>query len=155
MAPRDLELKIPPGVVFLATGAVMWLAARALPGFGFDFPSRRGLVWALLAAGLVLGAAGVATFVRLRTSLDPRTPHTASAFVTSGVYGLSRNPMYLGLVLVLLSWSFALANVLAFPFTAAFVLYLTRFQIEPEERALRAAFGEAYAGYAARVRRWV
>jgi protein-S-isoprenylcysteine O-methyltransferase Ste14 len=63
--------------------------------------------------------------------------------------------MYLGLLLVLLGFAIWLGNVLAPIMLVAFVLYLTRFQIVPEERVLREKFGEEYAGYMRRVRRWL
>lgn len=63
--------------------------------------------------------------------------------------------MYVGMALLLLSWAVYLSAVLPFAGPLLFALYITRFQIQPEERALRAIFGEAYAAYAARVRRWL
>ena len=83
------------------------------------------------------------------------TPASASSLVTSGVYGVTRNPMYVGLLFVLVAW----ASLLAAPWTLigplVFVAYISRFQIAPEERALSTIFGDAYSQYRTRVRRWL
>ncbi|MCL2645176.1 MAG: isoprenylcysteine carboxylmethyltransferase family protein, partial [Betaproteobacteria bacterium] len=84
----------------------------------------------------------------------PTTPTEASSLVVSGVYRFTRNPMYLGGFVMLLAWSLWLAKFSACFFLAFFVLYLTRFQIIPEERVLRARFGTEYDDYTKRVRRW-
>jgi len=75
--------------------------------------------------------------------------------VSSGIYAVTRNPMYVGLLLVLI----ALAIFLSSPWTlvgpAAYFLYIGRFQIAPEERALTALFGTEYTEYLSKVRRWL
>lgn len=73
----------------------------------------------------------------------------------AGPYRFTRNPMYLGMVLILLAWCLWLGNAAALLALAAFVGYITRFQIVPEERALAGRFGAAYEDYRRRVRRWV
>jgi len=82
-------------------------------------------------------------------------PQSSSVLVVSGVYKLTRNPMYLGFLLVLLGWAVFLSNVLAFLLLQAFIAYMNRFQIEPEERALASLFGQDFADYKSRVRRWL
>jgi len=73
----------------------------------------------------------------------------------SGVYRLTRNPMYLGFLLVLLGWAIFLSNALAFLLLPAFIFYMNRFQIEPEEKALTSLFGQQFVAYTSRVRRWL
>ena len=75
--------------------------------------------------------------------------------MVSGVYAATRNPMYLGLLLVITGWAVFLSNAVAFLFLPAFVSYMNRFQIEPEERALAARFGQAFVTYKSRARRWL
>jgi protein-S-isoprenylcysteine O-methyltransferase Ste14 len=82
-------------------------------------------------------------------------PESSSSLVVSGIYKLTRNPMYLGLLLVLLGWAIYLTNVLVFLLLPAFILYINRFQIAPEERALTALFGQEFAAYKSRTRRWL
>ncbi len=151
----QLELRVPPPVVAGATALLMWLAARPLAPLDFPLPGKTGLAPALAVAGLSLGVVALLQFKRARTSHHPRTPHEASTLVTGGLYRFTRNPMYLGVLLVLAGWAVWLANVAAFAGLPAFVAYLNRFQIGPEERALEARFGAAFAEYRRAVRRWL
>ena len=89
------------------------------------------------------------------TLFTPLAPEQASALVVRGVFRWTRNPMYLAMLLVLVSWACIVANAAALAILPLFVAYLNRFQIVPEERALRAKFGEAYEDYMRRVRRWI
>ena len=75
--------------------------------------------------------------------------------MTWGIYSITRNPMYLGLLTMLSGWAVFLSNALAFLFLPAYVLYINRFQIETEERTLTALFGQDYVAYQGRVRRWI
>ena len=152
---RSLELKAPPLAVVLITAAFMWVAARAAPAFGVVLPARSILAAGLAVAGVATSVLGVVAFRRARTTVNPMRPESSSALVVTGVYRLTRNPMYLGFLLLLLGWALLLSNALALAFLPAFVLYMSRFQIVPEERALASAFGPEYAAYSARVRRWV
>jgi protein-S-isoprenylcysteine O-methyltransferase Ste14 len=145
-----LELKIPPALTGAVTAMGMWLVSRALPTFSFA-PLR------VVAVGMGLTGAGSAmlSFWRAHTTANPMKPSSASFLVTSGIYGFTRNPMYLGPFFVLVGWALYLGNALAFLFLPAFILYMNRFQIEPEERALTALFGQEFVAYASRVRRWI
>jgi protein-S-isoprenylcysteine O-methyltransferase Ste14 len=147
---------IPPLALVGLLAVLMWLAARVFPQAGMLF-SGRGLVCAATGvAGLVLCALGVLPFRRAGTTVDPTRPERASALVTTGIYSVSRNPMYLGMLLVIVAWGIYLANAAGLVLAPlAFVLYLDRVQIPREERALATAFGSDYAGYASRVRRWL
>lgn len=152
---RLLENRIPPPLVMACTGAGMWLAA--VPAGGLPSPSPLQL--ALAIAGVLAGAffclAGVVSFRRARTTVNPLRPQNASALVSSGIYRVSRNPMYVGFALFLVALAAVLGSLPALAGVALFVLYITRFQILPEERALRALFGADFEAYCARVRRWL
>lgn len=150
-----IELKVPPPVVTLAVGLLMWGLARGLPAFDFPLPGRRGLAWAFVLVGIASMSACVLQFRRAGTTVDPMKPTKASALVDTGFYRFSRNPIYLADGLILVGWGIWLANAASLAAIALFVAYLNRFQIEPEERALRAAFGAEFDAYRARVRRWV
>ncbi len=150
-----LRVKVPPGVIFLIAAAAMWLLARFTPEFRFYFPGRAVIASVLLGAGILIVGLGVAAFRRARTTLNPRQPQNASALVTSGIYRLTRNPMYLGLLLVLIAWGVALAHGPALVVLPAFVLYMNRFQIAPEEVVLSRLFGPDFSAYTRQVRRWL
>jgi protein-S-isoprenylcysteine O-methyltransferase Ste14 len=152
-----LEHRIPPPVVGAVVAAGMWVLARKvgilpLPDFGLKL-----LLTALLAAvGLAFDLAGLRAFLARRTTINPLRPERASSLVTDGVYRITRNPMYIGMVFLLLAWGVHLADVAALLLgPLAYVLYLNRFQIAPEERILLGLFGDDYRAYMGRVRRWV
>jgi protein-S-isoprenylcysteine O-methyltransferase Ste14 len=154
-AMRVLENRIPPPVVAALFGFVMWLLADAMPDF-----RERGIVGIILVAGLVLCGsvfciAGLIAFRRARTTVNPLKPGSASSMVSSGIYRLSRNPMYVGFALFLAAWGVWLASLWSIPGVLGFIVYITRFQIVPEERAMRSLFGAEFAEYSRRVRRWL
>lgn len=142
-------------MVLAVVAALMWLAARAAPAAGVPLPNRHAIALGLAAVGMGVAVAGVVSFRRAKTTVNPLKPETASSLVLSGVYRVTRNPMYLGALILLIGWAAYLANFLALVLSSAFVAYLNRFQIVPEERALAARFGAEYSAYCASVRRWI
>jgi protein-S-isoprenylcysteine O-methyltransferase Ste14 len=150
-----LEHRIPPPLVALAIGLLMWLSSYAIPQTALPPAVRlvEGLALAVAAGALLLPA--VRTFRRLRTTVNPVRIGTASHLVTTGVYRLTRNPMYLGLALLLTALAFFLGSLWSLLGPVALVLYLTRFQIIPEERAPIGIFGQSYSDYCRSVRRWL
>jgi protein-S-isoprenylcysteine O-methyltransferase Ste14 len=150
-----LDLKVPPDAVWLGVAAVMGLAAATAPGLTIPLLLRLGVAAPLVAAGIVVIVSARLSLSRARTTWRPAQPRRATNLVTSGVYRFSRNPIYLGMLLALLAWAVALASPLALALSAVFVLYMDRFQIRPEERALTAVIGDEYRDYVRRVRRWL
>lgn len=150
-----LEHRVPPPVVGLVIAALNWLVAWRFPALAHPFAGGAILGGAIaLAGGLIVLAGGVA-FRQHRTTVNPLRPEASTAVVTSGVYRWTRNPMYLGMLLVLLGWATYLAHPGAIVLLPLFVAYIQRFQIVPEERALLAKFGPRYRDYMQRVRRWI
>lgn len=150
-----LELKVPPDVVWLAVAALMWLAAVLARRLTVEVPLRLWVAVVLTACGVALIVAARVALARAHTTWAPTAPERTSSLVTGGVYRFTRNPIYLGMLLVLLAWAAVLANLLALALVAVFVAYMDRFQIGPEEAALSARLGEGYRDYRAQVRRWV
>tara|TARA_R110002074_G_scaffold31444_5_gene88305 strand:+ start:1010 stop:1285 length:276 start_codon:yes stop_codon:yes gene_type:complete len=91
----------------------------------------------------------------MKTTINPTKPGRASFLIIFGVFKITRNPMYAGIMLALIAWAIFLSSPWALLGPLAFVLYISRFQIAPEESALDALFGPEYAAYKARVRRWI
>jgi protein-S-isoprenylcysteine O-methyltransferase Ste14 len=152
---RVLELRIPPIAVVLIIAPLMWLSSLAVPKFGFVIPIRDFIAVAFAVAGAATSVSGVLSFRRAGTTVNPLTPGASSTLVRSGVFTLSRNPMYLGFLMLLLAWGIYLSNALALLFIPLFFVYMNRFQIEPEESALRSRFGQEFDSYASHVRRWL
>ena len=133
----------------------MWATARTVPALGLALPAKPVIAGGLAAGGVLVALLGIVSFRRAKTTVNPLSPETASALVTSGIYQRTRNPMYLGMLLVLLGWAVFLANVLTVVFPVAFVVLMNRLQIVPEERALTARFGPTFTDYQSKVRRWL
>lgn len=150
-----LELKIPPVGVFLLAGAAMWGLERAVPAAAIELPARLFIVLALFAAASGIALAGIVAFYRHDTTVDPVRPGKATSLVVASIYRHTRNPMYLGLALLLVAWAAYLANAVSLLLIPAFIAYMNRFQIKPEERALQDKFGSSYTRYMSEVRRWL
>lgn len=152
---RALELKIPPVVIVLLLGAAMTVLAHFTPAFDLAVPANRVLAAGLAGLGIGIALLGVRSFRRAGTTVNPLQPAAASQLVVAGIYRRTRNPMYLGMLLVLLGWAMFLTNALAFPAATAFIPLMNRLQIGPEERILAATFGPAFTAYQSTVRRWL
>lgn len=155
MTARSLELKVPPPVVTVAVAALMWMASRAVPSMAAPTSIRLTLALMVAATGLVLGVAAMRTFSRAGTTVNPMKPQATTALVTHGIYRISRNPMYVSLLLYLAGFALFLANWASALGLALFIAYMNRFQIEPEERVLKERFGEEFDAYKRTVRRWI
>ena len=149
----NIENKIPPPVIALIFGAVMWLVSS-----GTHYPIGTTRILGVLASWLVgtyFSVSALMLFRKAKTTLNPLKPQSATSLVVSGVFGLSRNPMYVGMGFVLLAWSIYLGSFLALLGIIGFVIFINQFQIVPEERAMLALFGEEFVSYSKKVRRWL
>ena len=152
---KTLELRVPPVVQFLIAATGMWLISTLTPQLEFFLPARSVISGIIVILALIPAGAGILAFKQAHTSTNPVNPDAATSVVTTGIYAFTRNPMYLGLALLLLSNAIMLSHALAFVFVPAFMLYITHYQIKPEERVLTQKFGEAYQTYQKNVRRWI
>ena len=150
-----LEVKIPPPAVTALLAVLMWGISLATPALEVPGLPRVAIAVALALTGFSIDVAGLISFRRAKTTINPMKPGATSALVTSGIYRMSRNPMYVGLLFLLVAWAVFLASAWALIGPATFVLYINRFQIEPEERVLANMFGATYSAYKSAVRRWL
>ncbi len=152
---RNLECLIPPPVVFAVCAGLMWLMAPFFEPVILPQPYAIWAMWGLIALGALLDFSSIVEFLKERTTINPIRVSKATALITSGFYRISRNPMYSGLAV----WLGAFAIYLQVWETAAmivvFMLYITRFQIIPEERIMTRLFGDRYVAYTHQVRRWL
>ncbi|MGB1158129.1 MAG: methyltransferase family protein [Porticoccaceae bacterium] len=148
-----LKNKVPPPLITLFFGGLIYYTSALLPSVTFGWQGLLALIILVVALGIIVMA--VATFRQLQTTVNPLLPKSASALATSGIFSYSRNPMYLGMLLILIALSVytgALASVLLLP---SFVAYIWIMQIAPEEQAMSELFGDEFTDYCHRVRRWL
>ena len=150
-----LELKIPPPVVAVLVAGAMWGISLVAPLLEVSTLTRIIVALTIALAGGGFSLTGIISFLRERTTVNPMKPETTSSLVSSGIYRVTRNPMYVGLLFVLVAWAVFLSSPWALLGPLAFVLYISRFQIVPEERVLSTMFGTGYSAYKSRVRRWL
>jgi len=152
---RWLELRVPPRLVAVAVGLGMWAISFLEPRF--DLPQSHHWATALGSAlgGAAITFTGAARLRAAKTTLLPMRPQKTTLLVTTGIFGWTRNPMYLGLLTALVGWAGFLSSAWPLLGPVVFVLYVNRFQIRPEERVLAQLFAAEYAKYTRRVRRWL
>ncbi len=148
-------MKIPPIVQILAMGALAWGLSQYVPAWKFGGAPVLVLSAIFVLAGVGLLAVALNIFRIHDTTFDPLDPSKAENLVVTGVYRFTRNPMYLGLAFLLLAWCLYLGDVVAFISIPIFVVAMNELQIKAEEAALLNKFGEQYAQYRMRVRRWI
>jgi protein-S-isoprenylcysteine O-methyltransferase Ste14 len=152
---RTLELRVPPPVVALLVALAMWGVSRSSVTAAAPEVLRVSLAAVLAAVGIAFDVLGLVAFRRAKTTINPMKPQSTSSMVESGIYRVTRNPMYVGLVFILCAWAVFLWSWWALLGPFAFAAYIGRFQIAPEEEALASLFGAEYLAYKARVRRWL
>jgi protein-S-isoprenylcysteine O-methyltransferase Ste14 len=152
---KALELKIPPPIVAIIFAGCMWIVARISPDCLISFPYK--ITWSsiLSIAGGIISGLGILSFLSAGTTLNSMRINSVSTFVVSGIYCYTRNPMYLGLLFVLLGWLIFLSNLLTVLFIPLFILYMNYFQIKPEEKVLEKKYGKDFIHYKLKVGRWL
>jgi protein-S-isoprenylcysteine O-methyltransferase Ste14 len=150
-----LENRIPPPIVMVVIGLAMWALSWVTPTVPISSGIRYGVVGVLLVFGISVAGLALSSFRRAGTTINPVAINNASSLVTTGIYAFTRNPMYVGLTTLLVTFAILLSNAWLLAGPLLFGLYITRFQIIPEERVMQAKFGAAYGAYKARVRRWL
>lgn len=147
-----LALRIPPLVIFAVAAACMF----ALSNFHFEATAWSLILsYAIWLVAAIIAVSAVLSFSQSKTTVNPHKPDTAKTLVVSGVFHYSRNPMYLSLAMILVGGAFWLNTLWVILPIVCFVVYLTYFQIKPEEVVLAKKFGAEYQRYCARVRRWL
>lgn len=150
-----MKLLIPPPLYAFAAWVSTWAVQHFLPALNTAFPGQSILAWSLIALGLGIGVIAVGSFFQTGTTISPHTPEKTAKLVTGGLFGFSRNPMYLAMLLVLVGYALGRGNPLGLLPVVAFVIIIEAVQIRPEEAVLEEKFGEDYRAYKRRVRRWL
>lgn len=152
---HPFELKIIPVIQVVIAAILMVFIAKTLPVSQGLLTVKWFIGGIFIALGLLFGLGGIISFRLAKTTVNPTKPTEATSLVQSGIYKITRNPMYVGLVCVLISCAAWLGSVYSLPIIVLFMLYMSRFQILPEERALIELFGDEYIEYCLKVKRWL
>ena len=150
-----MRLRIPPPILMLLAAGLMWMLDHYMPLAQWIDPPWHRLGGLVAAVGISIDVAALICFRKAGTTVNPLDPSKASRLVTDGVFRVTRNPMYLGLVLLLIGWGVWLGSASPWLVPPLFVIALTMVQIIPEEHALRRCFGEPYLSYQRKVPRWI
>ncbi len=145
--------KIPPPIVTLSFGLMIYFSRNVFPDINNIIFYILSLFFIILGPFILISA--VRSFKAEQTTINPININNASSLVISGVFKYSRNPMYLGMVFILLALSLRFNIVGGILFTFIFIMYITKFQIIPEEAAMKSIFGEDFNKYKNKTRRWI
>lgn len=148
-----METKIPPPIVTLIFGLAIYLSRTIFPKIEIQYSSFFGMV--LLLLGFLILISAVKLFRNDKTTVNPLSPEQATKLVTNGIFKLSRNPMYLGMAVILASVAVFFNIIGGIIFMALFCLYITKFQIIPEEKAMKELFAQDFEQYMQATRRWI
>lgn len=146
----NLDTKIPPPIVTIIILSIIYLFDLNQYNLNTDIISL-----ILLLSGIIFILSAVIQFVNRKTTVNPTKPHKTTALVITGTYKITRNPMYLGMLLIIISFAFYKASIISLILVPFFIFYINKFQIEPEEFEMRNKFGKEYEDYCKKVDRWI
>ena len=145
--------KIPPPIVTFFFGLCIYLSRPYFPEFSFSILNSLSTISFVL--GITVFATAVSSFKRQNTTVNPISIEKASSLVVNGVFKYSRNPMYLGMLFILLGLTFKFNLIGGLLFTSIFMIFISIFQIKPEEAAMEKLFDQEWKDYIKNVRRWL
>ena len=148
-----MKNRIPPPIVTFICGITIYYSKSFFNQF-LSYSNNRLSIFFLIL-GLFIFISAVRSFRKQKTTVNPLAPKQASSLVVSGIFKYSRNPMYLGMLIVLLSISFKFNLAGGIVISLFFYLFITRFQIFPEEEAMNELFGDEFIEYSNKTRRWI
>ena len=151
-----MKTKIPPPIIMLFFGALIYFEDKYFPiSVSIEFDEQRIVTICNFIVGACIMALGMLEFGKVKTTVDPLRPERSSSLVNSGIFRFTRNPMYLGMVVLLIAWCCKLGDLLGLLIIPFFMWYMTVFQIKPEEEAMQKLFGDEFLNYKNKVRRWL
>ncbi len=145
--------KIPPPIITFICGLTIFYSKSFFNQF-FIYNNNIVSLF-LLILGLAIFISAVISFKKQKTTINPLEPRQASSLVVSGIFNFSRNPMYLGMLIILLSISFKFNLIGGMVISLFFYIFITKFQIIPEEDAMNELFGDKFIEYSRKTRRWI
>ena len=149
----NIKTKFPPPLVALAFSFLINYTKNIFPKIEIKNENFFGSI--MIISGFIIILSAIILFKKYKTTITPLNPSNSTKLITVGIYKFSRNPMYLGLLLVLLGISFIINIIGGFLLIPLFILYLNLFQIIPEENAMVDLFKDEFLEYKKNVRRWI
>ena len=149
---KYLNTKIPPPIVTLLCIVIIYLFESQIE---YSEPDLKAVGIIFLILGLIIIFSAVLKFIKIKTTVDPTRPHKTSNLVINGIYKITRNPMYLGMLFLIMAYAVYNNNVMGCIIIPIFIFYINKFQIEPEEIEMRKKFGESFENYCKKVNRWL
>ena len=149
---KYLNTKIPPPIITLLSIVIIYLFESKIEYSQLHLKAV-GMIFLIL--GLTLIFLAVLKFIKTKTTVDPTRPHKTSNLVITGIYKLTRNPMYLGMLFLIMAYAIYNNNIFGCIVVPIFIFYMNKFQIEPEEIEMRKKFGESFENYCKKVNRWL
>ena len=146
----NLDTKIPLPIVTIITLTIIYLFDLKEYNLNNDV-----ITVVILFIGIIFILSAVIQFVNRKTTVNPTKPYKTTSLVITGVYKITRNPMYLGMLLIIISFAFYKASIISLILIPFFIFYINKFQIEPEEFEMRKKFGKEYEDYCKKVDRWI
>jgi len=151
-----MKNKIPPPLIMLFFGLLIYLEDKYfLLSITAEFDHQRIYTLCFGIIGICIALLGLFEFQKAKTTVNPHHIHKASSLVTTGIYRITRNPMYLGMVFLLIAWCIKLGDLLGLFIIPFFMWTMTNLQIKPEEAAMTKLFGQEFENYKKKVRRWL
>ena len=148
-----MKTKISPPVLAVSMIGLVYLSTLLFEPITFDYQGALSIL--LVIIGLACALPSFRLFSRHKTTISPFTPSETAVLLTEGMYRYSRNPMYLGLLLLIISSIIWVGSWLGILISLIFISIMNSLQIIPEEDALLEIFGEEYTEYKKKVRRWI
>ena len=148
-----MDNKIPPPIVTLFFGLCIYFSRPYFLEFSSMVLNLLSII--SFVAGVFVFVAAVNSFKKQKTTVNPILIEKASSLVVNGIFKYSRNPMYLGMSFILLGLTFKFNLIGGLLFTSIFMLFITVFQIKPEEAAMEKLFDQEWKDYIKNVRRWL
>ena len=146
-------MKIPPPILVLILVVSSFLSSKKIDVI--HIPHQTLVSILILLIGILILIIPVTKFIKYKTTIDPIEFKKVNKLVTSGIYKYSRNPMYLGLLLIVISSSILYLNIYSVSTPIFFYYWINRFQIQREEVFLTEKFGKEYLSYKTKTRRWI
>ena len=148
-----MKTKIPPPIIAVICILINYLSTYLINPI--KFPNIEIIGGSIFLLGLVTAMLAILLFKKYRTTVNPMKPEETTALVTTGIFSMTRNPMYLGLFFAIFGTILIFGSWFGIILLIFFVWYINKFQILPEEEAMEKLFGKKYNEYRQNVRRWI